>query len=64
MLSCKEVTYLLSEAQDRPLGVTERMRLEMHLMMCKGCRNFRDQVDFIGKACRRFLDPDENRPER
>lgn len=55
MLNCKEATRLMSEAQDRPLGVGEKLQLEMHLAMCRGCRNFREQMDFLRLACRRFM---------
>lgn len=56
MLTCKDVTHLLSEGQDRKLTVAERARLEMHLLMCDGCSNFRRQIDFLRSACRRYLD--------
>lgn len=55
MLSCKEVTHLLSQGQDRPLSVGERMHLEVHLAMCRGCRNFRSQINFLRDACRHYL---------
>ncbi|HEX6736027.1 MAG TPA: zf-HC2 domain-containing protein [Azonexus sp.] len=55
MLNCKEVTRLLSEGQDRPLGLAEKMQLEMHLAICQGCRNFRSQLAFLRDACRRYL---------
>lgn len=55
MLSCKEVTRLLSENQDRPLGLSEKMQLEMHLAMCKGCKNFKSQMSFLREACKRYL---------
>ncbi len=55
MLSCKEVTHLLSEAQDRKLPLTERMPLEIHLAMCKGCRNFKSQMQFLRQACKRYV---------
>ena len=45
MLSCKEVTHLLSEAQDRKITLPERVNLEMHLAICKGCKNFKSQMD-------------------
>lgn len=54
MLSCKEVTHLLSDGQDRKLTLGERINLEMHLAMCKGCSNYRKQMEFLHKACRRF----------
>jgi len=55
MLSCKETTHLLSQSQDRKLSLTERMQLEIHLAMCKGCTNFRDQMAFLRAACKRYL---------
>lgn len=56
MLTCKEVTHLLSEGQDRKLTVAERVRLEMHLLMCSGCSNFRRQMEFLRTACRQYID--------
>ncbi|KAB2921052.1 MAG: zf-HC2 domain-containing protein [Dechloromonas sp.] len=55
MLSCKEVTHLLSEGQDRKLTLGEKVQLEMHLAICHGCRNFRSQMDFLREACRRYV---------
>ena len=54
MLSCKEVTRLLSERQDRKLMLSERIPLQMHLAMCKGCTNYQKQMDFLRTACRRY----------
>ncbi len=56
MLTCKEATRLLSEAQDRGLSWTERLRLETHLLMCRGCTNFKAQMAFLREACRRYKD--------
>jgi hypothetical protein len=66
MLTCKEVTHLLSEGQDRKLTVGERLKLEMHMVMCEGCGNFRKQMDFLRAACRRYVDTrsrDGDRPD-
>ena len=57
MLSCKEATRLLSEAQDRKLDLPEKMQLEVHLAMCKGCRSFKGQMGFLREACKRYFDP-------
>lgn len=56
MLSCKDVTHLLSEAQDRKLALSERISLEMHLAMCKGCTRFKKQMSFLRTACRRYAE--------
>ena len=55
MLSCKEVTHLLSESQDRKITVAERLHLEMHLALCTGCKNFKNQMSFLREACKRYV---------
>lgn len=59
MLSCKDVSRLLSEAQERRLGLWERFNLKVHLMMCRGCTQFHKQLEFISTAMRRFRERDE-----
>lgn len=54
MLTCQQVTHLLSEAQDRELRLKEKLPLHLHLMMCSGCANFRQQLDFLRRAARRY----------
>lgn len=54
MLNCKEITHLLSQSQDRQLSIGEKLQLEMHLAMCRGCTNFRKQMRFLREACRRI----------
>ena len=52
-LTCKDVSVLLSQSQDRPLGTIERLRLEAHLKVCLGCENFQKQLAFLRRAIRR-----------
>ena len=52
MLSCKEVTRLVSQGLDRRLGFAERVRLRLHLAVCDGCSHFTKQMRFIRKAVR------------
>ncbi len=54
--SCKEVSELLSQRQDRPLRWSERVGLRMHLLLCDGCRHFRNQLEFLRTAVRRYRD--------
>jgi len=51
-LNCKEVSVLLSQAEDRRIGLLERLRLRAHLKVCVGCMNFQRQLDFLRKAVR------------
>ena len=53
MLTCKQVSVLVSQSQDRELGWLERWRLGAHLKVCEGCRNFRRQIDFLRSTVRR-----------
>ncbi len=59
MTTCKEVSELLSQAQDRRLGPGEKFGLRIHLMMCKGCRNFGDQLEFIRAAMKRYVERED-----
>lgn len=54
MLSCKEVTRLVSQSQDRSLGLRERVALRLHFALCKGCRNVERQVGFLRRAVARL----------
>ena len=59
MLTCKEVSHLLSQAHERSLGIGERWRLRIHLWACSGCDNFRKQLAFIRAAAGRYPGPDQ-----
>ena len=54
MLSCKEVTRLLSQAQDRPLALGERVKLRLHLVVCTACTRFERQLAFMRMALARY----------
>ena len=56
MLSCKEASRLVSQGLDRDLGFGERVMLRVHLTICDGCTNFKDQVAFLRKAMARLGD--------
>lgn len=56
MLSCKETSLLLSQAQERPLRWRDRLSLRLHLLLCDGCANFRRQLALIRTAVRRYRD--------
>ena len=41
MLSCEEISKLISELFERPLSLRERFSLRMHVTLCGTCRMFR-----------------------
>ncbi len=47
MLTCKEATRLVSEAQDRRLGLSDRIGLRFHLLICSLCRRYARQIQFL-----------------
>lgn len=56
MLKCRQVSHLLSEAQDRPLPLGERLPLRWHLFICVGCRNYGRQLELLRAATRGYTE--------
>lgn len=54
MLNCDKATHLCSDELERPLSRWERMSLKVHIMMCKGCANYRRQTQAMRIAMRRY----------
>lgn len=65
MLSCKEVSRLMSDSLEKQLPLSKRMGIRMHLMMCSACRTARKQMRFVRQLLTgydRWLE--ENGPEK
>lgn len=56
MLSCKEVSVLVSQSQERRLIWRESMALRMHLLMCQACSRFARQMKFLRIAAHRLAE--------
>ena len=54
LLSCKDVSRLVSQGQDGPLGRWDRWRLRMHLSACAACTRFDAQMRFLRRAMRKY----------
>jgi Putative zinc-finger len=54
ILSCKEATRLVSQGLDRRLPFGRRVALRVHLAICEGCTNFKQQMDFLRRAVARL----------
>jgi hypothetical protein len=61
LLSCKETARLLSQGQDRKLAFGERVALRVHLAICDGCSNVRDQFKFLRQAVRALADSESGK---
>jgi hypothetical protein len=49
MLTCKEVSELISKRSVLPLTWNEKIKLRMHVGMCKFCRRYEEQMKMIDK---------------
>ena len=54
MYSCEQAAKLSSRALEQPLAPSQRLLLGMHLMMCRGCTSFAQQIEFLRRASRRI----------
>jgi hypothetical protein len=54
MPTCKEVHRLVSEAMDRDLPLTQRLRVRLHLLICTACSRFERQMALLRSALRSF----------
>lgn len=54
MLTCRQVTQLVSQGLDRNLAPRERATMLLHFAVCAGCRNVNRQMAFLRRAVRRL----------
>jgi hypothetical protein len=54
MLSCKDVTQLISESMDTSLPIGKRIGVRLHLLMCKFCARYERQLLLIRETVRRL----------
>lgn len=54
MLTCKEISKLVSDGIDRQLPFGNRLLIRFHLLYCVACRRFRRQIEFLRSAGRRY----------
>jgi hypothetical protein len=54
VISCKEASRLLSQAEDRPLDWLERVQLRVHLALCDMCTRFSVQLKMLREAMQRY----------
>jgi anti-sigma factor ChrR (cupin superfamily) len=52
MLSCKEIAQTVSTEDVVPVGWRKRLALKLHLMMCRHCRRYAQQMQAMGNAAR------------
>jgi len=53
-LNCREVTALVLAGEDRRLSLGERIGVRLHMMVCKACPRFAQQVVLMRRALNRW----------
>ena len=51
---CKDVSRLISQAQDVRLPFLARLRVRLHLSLCAMCSRFEAQLKFLREAAQRY----------
>ncbi len=59
MLSCKDVTRLISESMDASLPIGKRIGVRIHLLMCRFCARYERQLLLIRETARRLAETPE-----
>ncbi len=49
MFNCKKVTRMVSDSLDHKLPLYQRFGIRIHLMMCKLCSRYKDQLLLMRK---------------
>jgi hypothetical protein len=52
MLNCEKASQLASRAMDEKLSFRLNMALKLHLLLCRSCSNFTQQLNFLREAVR------------
>lgn len=53
MLNCKKTSQLSSRVMDEKLSFLQSLELKLHLLLCRSCSNFTDQLKFLREVSRR-----------
>lgn len=52
--SCREVTRLVLESQDRELPLADKLALQIHWRICDGCAKFKNQTELMREAMKHW----------
>jgi hypothetical protein len=64
MFNCKEVSRRVSESMDNELPFLHRAMIHFHLMICRYCRRFKNQLLVLRDACRLEEFPGNNHQDQ
>jgi len=55
MFNCRHVAQLVSESMDHKLSLSRRLGVRFHLLMCRHCARYGEQLRFIRRLIRNQL---------
>jgi predicted anti-sigma-YlaC factor YlaD len=58
MLTCKEITQLVTDYAEGHLRFLDRMRFRLHIGMCRNCRAYVRQLEATAKALGKLPEPE------
>jgi len=59
MLSCKDVTRLISESMDHSLPLGKRIGVRFHLLICRFCERYERQLLLIRETVKQLVAGEE-----
>jgi len=64
--TCRDISRLILQREDRALTLVERLAVRFHLRICLMCTRFTGQVQLMNQAMgqwKRYAEPDEAAPD-
>lgn len=55
--TCKEITELVSQGMDRTLSLKERFLIRFHVVYCRGCQLYRQQLNILREYLKKPPEP-------
>ena len=60
MLNCQRATERISKSRDVQLPLRDRASLRLHVLFCRSCARFEQQVAVLADAAKRFARPPDD----
>lgn len=60
MMRCLQATQALSEQMEQPLGLRQNIALQIHLLTCPHCRQFKQNCQQLRKLMNTFRQEDKS----
>jgi hypothetical protein len=55
MITCKEATHLISIQDEEKLSLSTKLKLKLHLMLCKTCLYFAKHIEVLKSSIKNMV---------